>query len=41
MSALMCDYMTWLQEVEFIKADQENTTAQYEQVGKLAKPFPV
>ena len=32
----MSDHMPWLQEVEFIKADQQNIVAQYEQVGELA-----
>jgi len=32
---------TWLQEVQFIKADQEKIIAQYEQVGKDAQPFAV
>lgn len=31
----MCDCMTWLQEVEYIKEDQNNIKAQYEQVGVL------
>ncbi len=31
----MYDCVTWLQEVEFIKQDQANIKAQYEQVGVL------
>ncbi len=31
----MYDRMTWLQEIEYIKVDQANIKAQYEQVGVL------
>ena len=35
MYGLMYDCMTWVQEVEFIKQDQANIKAQYEQAGVL------